>query len=126
MPHEPNLCDAACQKIVINSGLVAIQADDLARTAGPKHPLFDAATLLASRAKAFYDTHRVLDAFGVITYDEPAGWHGCDRAAEIEAWSTAYEKKINPALGQMEIGLKLRDWAEEYRVATRALINGKA
>lgn len=80
----PNDCDPACQKIIINSGLVAISADLLAAGLPEGDPLAKAAIELRDASRALVDTYDYLTERGVMkTAKTKSKWNGCPEASEV-------------------------------------------
>jgi hypothetical protein len=82
-------CDAACVKIIINSGLVAPLADRLASSimAQRSTVLIDLREL-AEDARTLVAIHESLVDHGVIPSVQPAVWDGCSDAETLTTWLT--------------------------------------
>lgn len=77
-------CNPACQKIIINSGLMAILSDWIAVTVGPDHALYRPATVLAHAARQLTTAWEFLaDVGALVPTGDPAAWKGCEEAYEL-------------------------------------------
>jgi hypothetical protein len=82
-------CDAACQKIIINSGLMAPIARRLAAdlaVAEESAVLQEALRSLAADADLLTDVYSFLTKRGVVTITEPVRWSGCGAAETLVYW----------------------------------------
>lgn len=76
----PDLCDAACQKLIINSRLIAYIARNLAEALGEGHTLYKRARMLATAARAACEAYNVALEEKRLERTGPSGWKGCDDA----------------------------------------------
>ena len=92
----PELCDAACQKIIINSGLIAPIAELIATAAekrgghqlgaSSEHRIRLQALVLSVASRAACTAYDVAIAQGTLTVAEGGdAWNGCDDAVYLMA-----------------------------------------
>lgn len=120
--HIPpgGLCDAACQKIIINSGFMAPIADLLAETVGESSPIYKPARLLAVASYAYVESWHALAARGLVEEtEEKAEWHGCDEATQLMKWvrDDRREHDAEAIVHQLNI------WTHRANARTLALVS---
>lgn len=109
-------CDAACMKIIINTGFMAALAPVLATHTG-YHPIRAAATRLAEVAEAY---SKMLAAVGVAINIE-GDWEGCEQAKKLMQWS-----EEDPASGDVaDKLLQIEEWIVAIWSAIAELAAGK-
>lgn len=121
----PELCDAACQKLIINSGLMAPIADLLALTVGKAHRICDPAEKLAAACRANYAASMVAIDHGIIARSETnEKWAGCPEATQLMAWINVYcdlgmsREQTTAAISTMT------KWTDVANKRTAALVSG--
>jgi hypothetical protein len=120
----PDICDPACQKIIINSGLMAPIADELAEMLGEEHPLFKPARILSFATRANYQAFTVAIDQGVITRaDGPSEWKGCPEATQLMDWVALVNNGGTLPRGAANI---MHAWTIEANRRTAALVSGRA
>jgi hypothetical protein len=76
-------CDAACQKIIINTGFMSILAPELSAHLKFGDPAAVSASKLGRAAKTLHD---MLQAVGI--HADSTSFTGCDEAKTLLAWLT--------------------------------------
>lgn len=110
----PSLCDAACQKIIINTRLVAIIA---AAIHGREHSNAAAADLAAA-ANYFNSVVDVLKETGVIVNSGSLDWQRCEEAKRLHSM-LANKERTDAADVQW-----MREEADRLSKATGVLLAG--
>lgn len=109
-------------KIIINEGLIAIIAPNLADAIGVDHPAYESvidlgkAAMMATEVYAHAQTMGVLDA--MYTKGDRAEWVGCEHATTLMGWyaSTSRDSKMK----SMAI-----EWRREIIAHVAAFVNGE-
>lgn len=116
-------CDAACVKIIINSGLMAPIADELAEMVGKDHPLFVSARVLAAATRANYQAFNVAIEQGIMKRtEEPSTWKGCAQATQLIEWVGIANNGGTMPRGAADM---MRAWTIEANKRTAALVSGR-
>ncbi len=108
-------CDPACVKIIINGGLMAPLASELAGKVGGR--LRSAALELAAAARSLYTSYTVLVEQELIEPFSSAAWSGCDQATLLTEW-------IAGGAGD-DAADKMTAWASAMREITASLVSGQ-
>lgn len=111
----PGNCDPVCWKIILNGGLVAINARRFARTANGS--VADAATDLANAAEAMLGTYDFLVQRGAIVRTGEVEWSGCDQATTLVGWIA------DDATGS-EVVATMEEWRKQFEAHTLAMVSG--
>jgi hypothetical protein len=116
-------CNPACQKIIINSGLMAPLAERLAeRVVDTNVSLANELRDLAKDAHLLVTIHGQLMNGGLIQTQGEANWNGCEQAATLVAWSRE-EGSIGTARTAVAL---LQQWRAEIWTQIAALVSAKA
>ena len=119
------LCDPACQKIIINSGLVAAAAELLASITSGE--LSHTAKSLAAAARAVRETYDGLEADGLIAPSDKFKWDGCDEASTLWTWISEAENDVNSmtaAKGESALTM-MRGWRSDLIDLGHAMASGE-
>ncbi len=128
MPPPPDeKCDPACQKIIINTGLMAIALELLLAMSGVPPKMMSAALTLRRALAAHlgaYDTLTKAGAIG-LTKDRHS-FKGCDQASEIMTWAQMlYRAESLMPVADAAVAT-MAEWTSEQMAYAAALILGRA
>lgn len=123
MPPGPDeKCDPACQKVIINTGLMAHALDLLLMQRGLHPDVTVAARDLRAALQAHLSAYETLTKSGAISIsEEHHAFKGCDQAATVMSWVDQVRRgeRTMSAKGAVEL---MKDWTTAQIGYTAALM----
>lgn len=110
-------CSPACVKNILNTGLIAPLATELADMLGGKARA--AALSLAGAANSLSTAYVVLVRNGIIAPVDSSSWVGCDQASLLSSWIEGGGVLPQDAADTMA------EWTGEMRQITASLVSGQ-